>query len=160
MCKKNNDDTARIDFIRKQFASINHHLNAYKKIEKEDTAQTTEGNQVIEYFNGKELKKITAEYFGEMGKELDEYYFFNKKLIFYYSRYTKYKQPFYLTKNPLIDSVKETRYYFNGDKIFRIKLNPKEDVPPEKFNELSVATQKEAARLSNVPDAGDVDEGD
>src|ERR1700754_2437260 len=77
-------DTAKINFIKAQYADINSHLKSYRKVAKEDTAETTEGNEVLLYFNGSEIRKIQATYYGETGKAVDEYYFNEKKLIFYY----------------------------------------------------------------------------
>ncbi|MFI5162058.1 MAG: hypothetical protein ACHQHN_12325 [Sphingobacteriales bacterium] len=69
-------DTAKINFIKNQFAAINKNLKSYKKVEKTDTTETTEGNEVLLYYKGTEIKKIAATYYGETGKALQEYYFF------------------------------------------------------------------------------------
>ncbi|MGZ4000384.1 MAG: hypothetical protein ACXVIY_07140, partial [Mucilaginibacter sp.] len=44
-------DTAKVNFIKSQFAEINKNLKSCKRIEKTDTAETTEGNEVLLYYN-------------------------------------------------------------------------------------------------------------
>src|ERR1700739_2940538 len=75
-------DTAKQNFIKRQFAEINKNLRSYRKIEKEDTVESTDGNKVLLYYSGKKIKKIAATYYGEAGKETDEFYFSNHNLIF------------------------------------------------------------------------------
>ena len=143
-------DSAKVNFIKAQFTAINANLKSYKKVVKEDTAQTTEGNEVRLYFKGDTIKKIVAEYYGETGKSLEEYYFFNKKLIFYYFREDHYKVPIYVNSSVKIASTKETRYYLSNGKIFLVKLTPKATVSSFEYNKLSVETQKEAGRLLHL----------
>src|ERR1700733_16186912 len=82
LCKvQNSADTAQVNFIKTQYTEINKNLKFYRKVVKTDTAETTEGNEIRLYFNGDEIKKIEALYYGETGKVLNEYYFFNKKLM-------------------------------------------------------------------------------
>ena len=144
------DNSARINFIRAQFALINKNIKSYKKVDKEDTAETTEGNEVDLYYSRDTIKKISAEYFGETGKSLEEYYFYNNKLIFYYSLATHYKLPFYLTKNPLIASKNEERYYFNNGAIVKYIYSQGKKIPANEANKTGIETLKEANRLMHL----------
>jgi len=142
------NDTAKINFIKTQFAAINNNLSSFKKVTVEDTAESTEGNEVVKYFSGNEIKKIKAIYLGETGKATDEYYFFNNKLIFYYRAVYRYDVPIYANNGKVKAKLaEETRYYFNGDRIFLARLNPKREVAPAEYQKLSVETQKEARRM-------------
>lgn len=144
-------DTAKIKFIKAQYANINATLKFDKKVEKEDTAETTEGNDVTLYFKGDTIKKISVVYYGETGKALQEYYFFNKKLIFYYFEEDRYDVPIYAKNGGVkIASKKEKRYYFNEDKIFLVKSNPKQTVSQMQSAKLSIETEREANRLMHL----------
>jgi len=136
-------DSAKINFIKTQFAEINKNLKSYKKIEKTDTAETTEGNEVLLYYKGNEIKKITATYYGETGKALQEYYFFNKKLIFCYFVDYHYNKPFTVKGGGKIASTTEERFYVDNDKILMVKKRPSKSVYP-------TDPQKEAKRLLNL----------
>jgi hypothetical protein len=143
-------DSSKVNFIKGQFIEINNNLKFYKKVVKEDTAQTTEGNEVRCYFKGDTIKKIVAEYYGETGKSLEEYYFFNKKLIFYYFRDDHYKVPINVNSSGKIASTNEKRYYLNNGEIILILLKPKATVLASEYGKLSVEIQKEARRLLHL----------
>jgi hypothetical protein len=144
-------DTAKINFIKAQYANINASLKFDKKVEKEDTSETTEGNEITLYLKGDTIKKISAIYYGETGKTLQEYYFFSKKLIFYYFEEDRYDMPVNAKNGGVkVASKKEKRYYFNDRKIFLIKSNPKETVSPTEITKLSAETEKEASRLMRL----------
>ena len=141
-------DTAKINFVKTQFAAINNNLSSFKKVDVEDTAENTEGNEVVKYFSGNEIKKIKAVYYGETGKATDEYYFFNNKLIFYYRAIYRYDVPIY-ANNGKVKAIlsEETRYYFNGDKMILARLNPKRVITPADYQRLTAEIRKEARRM-------------
>jgi len=148
---QNVGDTSKINFIKAEYAKINGSLKSYRKIIKEDTAESTEGNEISLYFKGDTIKKIKAIYYGETGKALTEYYFFNKRLIFYYFEEDRYDVPINANNGHVkTASKKEKRYYLNDDEIFMVKLNPKETVSSEGIKELAIDTQKEAYRLLHL----------
>ena len=148
---QNINDTAKMNFIKAQYAEINGALKFYKKTTKEDTAESTEGNEISLFFKGDTIKKIRAIYYGETGKALTEYYFYNKRLIFYYFEEDRYDVPIYANTGKVkIASKKEKRYYLKDDKIFGVKLNPKETVSSKEFKELTINIQKEAFRLLHL----------
>jgi hypothetical protein len=144
---QNTVDTAKMNFIKTQFAEINKNLKSYKRIEKTDTAETTEGNEVLLYYKGSEMKKIAANYYGETGKALQEYYFFNKKLIFCYCVDYHYNKPFTIKGGGKITSTTEERFYLDNDKILMVKKWPSVS---EYFSEFPTDPRKEAKRLLNL----------
>jgi hypothetical protein len=144
---QNTVDTAKISFIKTQFAEINKNLKSYKRIEKTDTAETTEGNGVLLYYKGSEIKKIAATYYGETGKALQEYYFFNKKLIFCYCVDYHYNKPFDVKGGGKIASTTEERFYLDNDKILMVKKRPSVS---EYFSEFPTDPRKEGQRLLNL----------
>ena len=138
-------DTTRINFIKTQYAEINRNLNLYKKVVKTDTTETTEGNEILLYYNGSEIKKITVTYYGETGKVLDEFYFFNNKLIFCYCTDYHYDASINSTKGKVkVVSTTEERFYLHDGKIFLVKKRPAHS---DYFSEFPVDPGKEAKRL-------------
>ncbi len=144
---QNATDTAKINFIKTQFAEINKSLKSYKRIEKTDTVETTEGNEVLLYYKGKEIKKIVVTYYRETGKAIEEFYFSNSKVIFCYLVNYHYNMPIYETNGGKIASSKEERIYLDNGKIFLVRKRP---VDSDDFSEFSADPQKEAKRLIHL----------
>jgi hypothetical protein len=144
---QNTADTAKINFIKTQFGEINQNLKSYKKIEKTDTAETTEGNEVLLYYRGNEIRKIIVTYYRETGKAIEEFYFYNNKVIFCYLVNYHYNMPIYETNGGKIASSKEERIYLDNGKIFLVRKRP---VDSDDFSEFSADPQKEANRLMNL----------
>jgi|SRR5579872_1873347 len=141
---QNLTDTAKINFIKTQFAEINQNLKSYKKVEKEDTVETTDGNQLTLYYDAGKIKKLEARYYGESGQSLCEYYFSDQKLIFCYWVLYKYNKPYYVKGGGKVASTTEKRIYLNKGKIFLVKNKPATSKNPDVFTE---DPQKEASRL-------------
>ncbi|MBV8388595.1 MAG: hypothetical protein JO080_02220 [Mucilaginibacter sp.] len=145
---QNKADTAKISFIKNQYAEINKDLKSYKKVAKTDTAQSTEGNEVLLYYSGNEIKKIAATYYGETGKALDEFYFFDNRVIFCYCVDYHYDVPIYAKNGRVkITSTTEERFYLSDGKIFLVKKKPSHS---DYFSEFPVDPVKEARRLINL----------
>jgi len=140
-------DTAKINFIKAQFSEINKNLKSYKKIEKEDIVESTDGNKVQLYFKGNKIKKIAVSYYGESGQVLNEFYFSDKKLIFCYFISYHYNMPYYEKGGGKVAATKEERLYLSDGKIFLIK---KKHIGRDFVNEFPDDPQKEAKRLLNL----------
>jgi hypothetical protein len=151
LCEAQNiADTAQVNFIKTQYTEINNNLKSYRKVVKTDTVETTEGNEIRLYFSGDEIKKIEALYYGETGKALTEYYFFNKKLMFCYLAEYKYDVSINASNGKVkIISTKEKRYYFKNGIIFLVKLKPSISTKAD-MNNLTISTRKESQRLMNL----------
>ena len=140
-------DVAKINFIKTQFAEINQNLKSYKKIEKTDTIQTTEGNEVLLYYKGNKIKKIAATYYGEAGKETDEFYFSNHNLIFCEYVDYRYNMPVSEKNGGKIASTTDERVYLDNGKIILVKKKP---AASYFFNSFPKDPQKEAKRLISL----------
>ena len=113
---------------------------------KVDTVQvfglSAEGMEVVTYRDRtKNLRFLSIWNYGEMGKQYEEYYFVEEKLIFVFSESHNYNVPFYLTGekakevgsepfDPNKTVVKEDRYYFNADKLIRWLDHKKNKIDP------------------------------
>ena len=104
-----------IPAIRQQYASINRNAAKYKKVKKELLGFSAEGGELVAYLSGPSIVKISATFYGEMGRATDEYYYANDRLIFVFSRHSHYRAP--LTGK--VVRITENRYYFKDDKLIR-----------------------------------------
>ena len=117
-------DTAKLNFIKGQSAEINQNLKSYRKTEKTDTIKTAKGNKVLCYYKGNEIRKIAATYYGEAGKETDEFYFSNHNLIFCEYIDYRYNMPISEKNGGKIASTTEERVYLSNGKTFLVKKKP------------------------------------
>jgi len=100
--------------IQKKTADIDGY-RSYKKVEKDVMDYSLEGGSLTGYFKGTVLSKLVATLYGEMYKEIQEYYFYNKKLIFVTIKEYRYDKPFGKTKE-----IKQWRYYFLNDRLEKL----------------------------------------
>jgi len=101
--------------IRQQYANINRNAAKYRKVKKELLGFSAEGGELIAYFSGPSIVKISATFYGEMGRATDEFYYSNDKLIFIFRKQSFYRAP--LTGKVM--RTTENRYYFKDDKLIR-----------------------------------------
>ena len=104
-----------IQTIRRQYASINRNTAKYKKVKKDLMGFSAEGGELTAYFQGPSIVKITATFYGEMGRATDEFYYSDDKLIFIFRRQANYTAPL----SGKVVSTRENRYYFKDDKLIR-----------------------------------------
>lgn len=104
-----------IQSIRQTYAATNRKLARYKKVKKDLSGFSAEGGELIAYFEGPAIVKITATFYGEMGKSFEEYYYRDGKLVFVFRKESRYNRP--LTGK--IISTASSRFYFHDDKLIR-----------------------------------------
>lgn len=104
-----------IPSIRQRYAAINKSVRKYKKVKKELSGFSLEGGELVAYFHGPRIVKITAAYFGESGRALEEYYYWSEKLIFVFRRDYTYDEPM----TGKVVSTKANRFYFGNDRLIR-----------------------------------------
>lgn len=125
---KNKEDSI-VNDIRKKFQIINSNYLSYQKADKDLMDYSSEGGHLAVYYDKSELKKIIASYFGETGKIIIEYYFWDDNIFFIFHQEYKYNSPIYITTDDpdsgleAYDEAKTivfaNRYYFSGDKLIR-----------------------------------------
>jgi len=104
-----------ISSIRQRYAAINKGVRKYRKVKKDLSGFSLEGGELIAYFNGPRIVKITAAYFGESGRAMEEYYYWNEKLIFVFRRDYTYSEPM----SGKVVSTISNRFYFDSDRLLR-----------------------------------------
>ena len=76
---------------------------------------SAEGGELVAYLSGPSIVKISATFYGEMGRATDEYYYSNDKLIFVFRKHSHYRAPL----SGKVVRTTENRYYFKDDKLIR-----------------------------------------
>ena len=101
--------------IRQQYAAINKRAPRLRKVKKELSGFSTEGGELVAYFDGKAIVKMMATYFGETGRTVEEFYYQDGKLIFTFLKVLKYSEP--LSGKVVSTSVE--RFYFKDDQLIK-----------------------------------------
>lgn len=115
-----------ISSIRQRYAAINKSLAKYKAVKKELSGFSTEGGELIAYFDGPSIVKIAATYQGETGRSFEEFYYWNEKLIFVFRKQDTYDEPM----SGRVVKTRENRFYFSNDELIRwINENAKQVAP-------------------------------
>jgi len=104
-----------VSSIRRRYASINKSLAKYKVVKKELSGFSTEGGELIVYFDGPAIVKMAATYQGETGRSFEEFYYRNEKLIFVYRKQETYNEPM----SGKVVRTREDRFYFSDDELIR-----------------------------------------
>ncbi len=101
--------------IRQHYTQINRSASRYKKVKKDLSGFSTEGGQMVAYFDGPSIMKIAATFYGESGKASEEYYYWDGKVIFVFRTDFRYNKPL----SGKVVKTTESRFYFNDDKLIR-----------------------------------------
>ena len=70
------------------------------------------------YYDNDKLVLMHCEFYGEMGKLKEDYYYNEGKLFFVFAVRSIYSAPVY-TEEKIDITTEENRYYFNNDKMIR-----------------------------------------
>lgn len=111
----NSQTEISISSIRQRYAAINKSARKYRKVKKELSGFSLEGGELIAYFHGPRIVKITAAYFGESGRATEEYYYSDEKLIFVFRRDYTYDEPM----TGKVIRTQANRFYFENDRLIR-----------------------------------------
>lgn len=104
-----------IETIRQHYASINKSVPLYRRVKKNLSGFSGEGGEMVAYFHGPSVMKMVATFYGETGKAVEEYYFWNGKLIFIFSVDNRYDKPL----SGKVVKKTEGRFYFKDDKLIK-----------------------------------------
>ena len=101
--------------IRARYLTVNRNQAKYTKIKKDLSGFSTEGGELIAYLDGGSIVKIVANFYGETGKALEEYYYEDGQLIFVFRKDFRYSKPLY----GRVVSSQAQRFYFDRGKMIR-----------------------------------------
>jgi hypothetical protein len=137
---------SRISDIRAEYQAIRSALPTLKEENISLFGYSTEGGEAKAYRDAKgNLRYMRVEFYGEMGKAIEEYYVRNGRLIFMYRGLHRYNVPFYLTPerakeigsdpfDPEKTTLAEERYYFHDSKMIRWIDTDKKEVSPDSID--------------------------
>jgi hypothetical protein len=104
-----------IDTIRSRYTQINKNLSRYRKVKKELSGYSAEGGALEAYFDGDSIRKIVANHYGESGRAVEEFYYWDERLIFVFRKDFRYDKP--LSGRTV--SSQENRFYFDNNRLIR-----------------------------------------
>lgn len=113
--------------IRENYNRIQAVKN-WTKVEKRELAQSSEGGEATYYYTGKNIEKVTAVHYSEMGQLLQEFYLKDGGLSFVFEKELSYPKPFDIEHA----KDRETRSYFYDRKLIRQLGGEKENAPGNK----------------------------
>lgn len=137
----NIDEEKVISDIREKFKSINENAETtYIKKEHEIEASSSEGSEVYSYYDKNDLRKIHVSFYGEIGKSIIEYYFWNESVFFIFRQDYAYNSSIYNFEDmpelgieahdPEKTIIEENRFYFNQNKLIRWLDPEKKQIDP------------------------------
>jgi hypothetical protein len=109
----------KIKSIRAKYGEIENALKDYRQVKRDLPDESAEGGELTAYFKASNLRKLSAKFFGETGKALEEYYFAENELIFVLRVESRYTKPM----SGVVKNRTEQRFYFADGKLIRW-LNP------------------------------------
>lgn len=144
---KEKSDEAVIADIKSKFQKINDELASYRVVTK-DIENGSEGGQITAYYDGGEIKRISAVTLSSMGRFTNDYYFWDNVLFFVFS-----VDGYYSPDNPMSGDIVEkyeNRYYFNKTKIIKWLDKDKKEVASSKFAEKEDEISKTISQLKSM----------
>ena len=108
-------DPRVVSAIRGRFGIVERKLPTYDIVEHDLRGFSTEGGTLRGYFDGSQLQKVTARFFGETGRATEEFYFANGEPVFVYRVDERYDRPL---SGRVVRRV-ATRYYLSRGQILR-----------------------------------------
>lgn len=124
ICAADSSVEEKVKTIRAHYTEIEGSLKNCKQVKRDLPEESTEGGQLTAYLKDSSVRKLSANFFGEMGRTLMEYYFWDNQLIFVLrveSRYTK-------ILSGVVKSKTEERFYFADGSLIRWLDAQKKDV--------------------------------
>lgn len=92
-------------------------IKNWSRVDSIETFESSEGGIIYYYYLEKDLKKIISKYFGENGKNINNYYLSGKDLIYYTSEYYKYNRPIYYDSLDMIENNDSVYFDINKSRI-------------------------------------------
>lgn len=140
------EEESIVSQIKEWYASVNDGLPAFDKVDKELMDESSEGGQLSGYLKDSELVKLVSSVYGEMGKSIHEYYYWDGELFFVFTQDYQYTMPMYMEGSE-VDKIIENRYYFRSDTLVRWLDSNKQKVASDQFNDKAVAIIARSADL-------------
>ena len=136
----------KIKAIRAKYAQIEKGLKDCRQVKRDLPGESAEGGGLTAWFKDRSVTKLSATFFGEMGKADEEYYFWDSELIFVLRVESHYTEPM----SGVVKNKTEERFYFNDEKLIRWLNSDKKEAAndsskAERERELLAAAKKYSA---------------
>lgn len=105
----------KIKTIRAHYSEIEGSLKNCKQVKRDLPDESTEGGELTAYLKGSSVRKLSAQFFGESGKALMEYYFWENQLVFVLRVESHYTKPM----SGVVKTKTEERFYFADGRLIR-----------------------------------------
>ena len=105
----------KIKAIRTKYAQIEKALKDCRQVKRDLPGESAEGGELTAWFRDRSVTKLSALFYGESGKALEEYYFWDSELIFVFRVESHYTQPM----SGVVKTKTEDRFYFADGKLIR-----------------------------------------
>lgn len=114
----------KVKTIRAQYSEIEGSLKNCKQVKRDLPGESAEGGELTAYLKDSSIRKLSAKFFGETGKALEEYYFWDNQLIFVLRVESHYTKPM----SGVVKNKTEERFYFANGSLIRWLDAQKKDV--------------------------------
>jgi len=111
---------------------------------------STEGGEMITYYNNDNLVKIKASYFGEMGSSVHEFYFNDDDLIYVKQKTVEYDMPFYIEDSKEVGSSEDVFYFKDKELIRWISDDDEKSRCNKEYKEMKNERIEEVKGLKNL----------
>jgi len=138
----------KIKSIRAKCAQIEKGLKEARQVKRDLPDESAEGGELKAWFRDRSVAKLSATFFGESGKAVEEYYFWDSELIFVFRVESHYTKPM----SGVVKTKTEDRFYFADGKLIRWLDPAKKEVTSNvstRERELLTAAKKYSARIED-----------
>lgn len=135
---------AAIARIRAEYAATEREAPGYRQTAHDVWNFSLEGGELLGFYRGRELRKLSARLFGESWRGSEDYYFAGGRLIFIHVVHERYNGMF---GEGGVRATIEHRYYFDGGRLIRRVRTQR---PPNVGEDLSYLDPELPALLTNA----------
>jgi hypothetical protein len=140
----------KVKTIRAHYSEIEGSLKNCKQVKRDLAGESTEGGELTAHLKDASIRKLSAKFFGETGKALQEYYFWDNQLIFVLRVESHYTKPM----SGVVKTKTEERFYFAGGSLIRWLDAQNKDVTasaekPVRERDLLADAKKYSARVED-----------
>jgi hypothetical protein len=105
----------KVKTIRAHYSEIEGSLKSCKQVKRDLPGESAEGGELTAHLKDSSIRKLSAKFFGESGKALMEYYFWDNQLIFVLRVDSHYTKPM----SGVVKTKTEERFYFAHGSLIR-----------------------------------------
>jgi hypothetical protein len=105
----------KLKTIRAHYSEIEGSLKNCKQVKRDLPGESAEGGELTAFLKDSSIRKLSAKFFGETGKALMEYYFWENQIIFALRVESHYTKPM----SGVVKTKTEERFYFADGSLIK-----------------------------------------